>query len=101
MSEFEEDGGCRDLLVECQALVREYDPESRGRNTTVNSICSEADECIDRVMTAPYRNTANVSFHYPKYISNVPTKCREAGMTSRTLKQTHFQYRVSFPWSTH
>ena len=70
MSEFEKDGGCRDQLLDCQAAVREYDPESRGRNATVNLICVKANECSGRAMAVPYLDTANACFTLPNIISS-------------------------------
>ncbi|KAL2003970.1 hypothetical protein VTN02DRAFT_1266 [Thermoascus thermophilus] len=43
-------GGCRDLILECQRLASEGDPQFHGNNATVNAACSEASQfCSDNV----------------------------------------------------
>ena len=62
---YSREGGCRDQINECRALATEYDPENRGINETVNSICHDAETfCTenirDRYITISGRNYYDV-----------------------------------------
>ncbi|KAI1504824.1 Alpha/Beta hydrolase protein [Biscogniauxia marginata] len=51
---FYRDGGCRDLITECRAVVSLQDPNNTGSVADVNSICQSAyHSCTDNVML-PY-----------------------------------------------
>ncbi|KAI1630594.1 Alpha/Beta hydrolase protein [Biscogniauxia mediterranea] len=51
---FYRDGGCRDLITECRAMVTSQDPNNTGSFADVNSICQSAyQNCNDNVIL-PY-----------------------------------------------
>lgn len=63
---YSREGGCRDQINECRALATEYDPENRGLNESVNSICFEAETfCTenirDRYITESGRNYYDIA----------------------------------------
>ncbi|GAB7360241.1 hypothetical protein MBLNU230_g8001t1 [Neophaeotheca triangularis] len=48
------DGGCRDQINDCRALAREFDPENRGINETVNEVCEAAESFCSEGVRDPY-----------------------------------------------
>ena len=56
---FEKPGGCQDQALECRRLLKEYDPEHHGYNTTLNQFCYEASEYCSQAFVGPYMNTSN------------------------------------------
>ena len=49
LEEFEEDGGCKELIKTCRELVAMFDPKSLGTNDQVNGACSKASQRCDSI----------------------------------------------------
>src|SRR5277367_939163 len=54
-------GGCKDQTIECQRLMKKFDPDALGNNEKVNSYCPKAMEFCERAAIEPYFNSTNVS----------------------------------------
>jgi hypothetical protein len=52
--------GGRDLILKCQRLVRESDPNSLGTNSTVNAACRDAVYFDFEHLLSPYFQYADV-----------------------------------------
>jgi hypothetical protein len=58
---FDMPGGCKDQTIECQKLMKKFDPDALGNSEKVNSYCLKAMDFCQRVATEPYINYTNVS----------------------------------------
>lgn len=54
MAAYYDPNGCRDRITNCRILATQYDPTQLGTNTTVNSICSEAEDFCSDMVRDPY-----------------------------------------------
>lgn len=56
-------GGCKDQTMECQRLMKKFDPDALGNNEKVQSYCMKAMEFCGRTVIGPYINYTNVSLN--------------------------------------
>lgn len=55
--------GCRALILECQALANEGDPNATGNNATVNQACSAANVYCSNEVEAQYINESGRNYY--------------------------------------
>lgn len=55
--------GCRALILECQALANEGDPNATGNNATVNQACSAANVYCGNEVEAQYINESGRNYY--------------------------------------
>ncbi|KAL8825675.1 MAG: hypothetical protein Q9170_007707, partial [Blastenia crenularia] len=57
------DTGCKALILKCQALATEGDPNATGNNDTVNQACSDANIYCTNNVEAQYYNTSGHNYY--------------------------------------
>ena len=63
VDDFQKPGGCRDLILQCQSLAAEGDPDFIGNNDTVNEACSGADDFCRGHVENPYIESSGRNYY--------------------------------------
>ncbi|KAI4117321.1 MAG: hypothetical protein LQ345_002410 [Seirophora villosa] len=66
------DTGCKALILECQRLAAEGDPDATGDNATVNQACSDANVYCSNYVEAQYINTSGRNYYDVASIDPTP-----------------------------
>lgn len=60
LSKFSANGGCKDLLTQCQTAAAQKDPEGKGDQPDVNDVCTRASEACNDIEGAYYSSGRGV-----------------------------------------
>jgi hypothetical protein len=94
---FDRPGGCKDQTIECQRLMKKFDPDALGNNEKVNSYCLKAMDFCQRATTELYLNYTNVSIAYTSTLLGLIVWYSVDGLISPTLRQIPSQNLVNPP----
>ncbi|KIV90011.1 hypothetical protein PV10_07361 [Exophiala mesophila] len=87
-------GGCRDRIEDCRALSIQYDPSQRGLNTSVNSICQDAESFCSENIRDPYIKYSGRNYYDFATLNPDPFP---APWYVGWLNQPHVQADLGFP----
>ncbi|KAL8670452.1 MAG: hypothetical protein Q9168_005012 [Polycauliona sp. 1 TL-2023] len=85
--------GCRALILECQALAGEGDPNAFGNNATVNEACSAADLFCKEKVEGPYQESGHNFYD----IAAINPTAFPANYYLGYLAQNHVQAALGVP----
>jgi len=94
---FDRPGGCKDQTIECQRLMKKFDPDALGNNEKVNSYCLKAMDFCQRATIDPYLNYTNVSIAYISTLLGLIVWYSMDGLILPTLRQIPSQNPVNPP----